>query len=112
MSRESRRLKLQSQLETILGSRNVYFQPPASIHLKYPCIVYNHTRDSRFHADNIPYMEHDEYDLMLITKDPMPDDTLEKLSNIPYNRLNRRFVEDNLYHFSYGLILTERIPNE
>ena len=34
------RLELQSVLEQTLGSRNVYFQPPASVKMKYPAIVY------------------------------------------------------------------------
>ena len=35
-----RRLELQSELEKILGSRNVYYQPLPSLKLQYPCIVY------------------------------------------------------------------------
>ena len=35
-----RRLQLQSKLEEVIGSRNVYFQPPETMRLEYPCIVY------------------------------------------------------------------------
>ena len=34
------RLQLQAQLEEMLGSRNVYYQPPESVKLEYPAIVY------------------------------------------------------------------------
>ena len=34
------RPNLQTMLEQILGSRNVYFQPPESLKLNYPAIVY------------------------------------------------------------------------
>lgn len=34
------RLNLQTFLEEILESRNVYFQPPESVKMKYPAIVY------------------------------------------------------------------------
>ena len=34
------RLDLQTFLEEILESRNVYFQPPESVKMKYPAIVY------------------------------------------------------------------------
>ena len=36
----SNRLDLQAIFEKILGSRNVYFQPPESVKLNYPAIVY------------------------------------------------------------------------
>ena len=35
------RLELQTLLEEILGSRNVYFQPPESVKMNYPAIVYS-----------------------------------------------------------------------
>ena len=35
------RLELHEEFCNILGSRSVYFQPPASIKLNYPCIVYS-----------------------------------------------------------------------
>ena len=36
----NRRLELQTKLENLIQSRNVYFQPPASVRLVYPCVVY------------------------------------------------------------------------
>ena len=35
------RLELQSKLEELLGSRNVYYQPPESLKMKYPAIRYS-----------------------------------------------------------------------
>ena len=35
------RLELQTKLEELMDSRNVYFQPPTSTTISYPCIVYN-----------------------------------------------------------------------
>ena len=40
MTTTERRLELHEILCTILGSRNVYFQPPESIKMNYPAIVY------------------------------------------------------------------------
>ena len=34
------RLILHDELITLLGSSNVYFQPPTSIKMNYPCIIY------------------------------------------------------------------------
>ena len=36
----SKRKDLQKLLEQTLGSRNVYFQPPATIKMQYPAIRY------------------------------------------------------------------------
>ena len=35
------RLDLQKIFEDILGSKNVYFQPPESLKMKYPAIRYS-----------------------------------------------------------------------
>ena len=37
------RYELHEFLCEILGSRNVYFQPPESVKMKYPAIVYERT---------------------------------------------------------------------
>lgn len=111
MSRQTRRLNLQRTLEAIPGIRKVYFQPPASIHLEYPCIVYSYTGDEVLHANNRPYIVRDDYDALLITKDPLPDETMDRMLDIPYTSFDRHFVEDNLHHFSYSLNVIERISN-
>lgn len=112
MSRETRRLNLQSRLEEILGSNNVYFQPPASIHMRYPCFVYNYDNATVLHASNVPYKDYDRYTLTLITKDPLPETVMSEIDSIPYARFSRHFVEDNLHHFSYTVSLTERTNND
>ena len=80
MSLEDRRLRLQSTLESILGSRNVYFQ-----------------------ADNVNYLASDAYDITFITKDPASDEVNEALLRLPYCRFSRHYTNDNLHHFNYSL---------
>lgn len=111
MSRETRRLQIQTILEKILGSKNVYFQPPASITMKYPCIVYNYEYDSSFHADDIRYMIFDRYGVTFITKDSYPSEVLEQLEALPYCKFNRKYSSDNLNHFSFNLTISERTSN-
>ena len=108
MSLESRRLDLQSRLEEILGSRNVYFQPPASISLSYPCIVYSFEGEDTLHSNNVKYKRWYRYSVVLITKNPFPTDLLEALSDTPYSRFDREYQSDNLHHFAYTVILDER----
>ena len=38
------RIKLQAKLEELLGSRNVYYQPPETLKIEYPAIIYSKSR--------------------------------------------------------------------
>ena len=37
----ARRLELQNLLANLLGTNNVYFQPPPTVQMEYPAIVYH-----------------------------------------------------------------------
>lgn len=96
------RLELQTKLEHILGSKNVYFQPPENIKIKYPCIIYSRESSDVQHADNIKYVKHKGYQLTYVDKNPdspIPD-TIEELQTC---RFDRHFVSDNLHHFVFTL---------
>ena len=109
MSLETRRTKLHENLEDILGSENVYFQPPSSITLKYPCIIYAYEDLVTLHANNASFINRDRYTVTMITKDPMPEETLEKLNEMPYTSFDRHYASDNLHHFAFTTHLLERI---
>lgn len=99
----SNRLELQAQLESLLGSQNVYFQPPENIKLRYPCIIYSLSRPVVKKADDGNYYKRNLYNLTLIFKDPdsdLPDKILEGFS---YCSFDRSFVNDNLYHNTFSL---------
>ena len=97
------RLKLQENLEKILGNRNVYFQPPASVNLKYPCIIYDLAAIRSTYADNLPYAANKSYTLKLIHKDP--DNTIsEELAKLPMCKFDRTYVSDNLYHYVFSIV--------
>ena len=51
----SRRLDLQKELEILLGINQVYFQPPATIKLSYPCIIYSIGIGNAKYANNKTY---------------------------------------------------------
>lgn len=98
----TRREKLQETLIDILGSDNVYFQPPPSILLKYPCIVYHRDFRSMSYADNKPYKHKQRYQVTVI--DPNPDSTIhEKVAELPLCSYDRNFTTDNLNHDVYDL---------
>ena len=97
-----RRLELQQLLEDILGSSNVYFQPPNNIRMTYPCIVYALSSDRRLHADNHIYHRRKRYDVTVISRDP--DDPLpDTVSNIQYSSFDRRFISDGLTHDTFTI---------
>ena len=58
------RLELQKYLEDLLGSRQVYFQPPASIQMKYPAIVYSLSNMNNIPANNDSYLVDKTYELI------------------------------------------------
>ncbi|WP_300899399.1 hypothetical protein [Turicimonas muris] len=96
------RLELQKLLEDILGSRNVYFQPPESIKIKYPCIIYERSDESVEYADNVKYRKHKLYSITIIDKDP-DSEFPDKIEDIEYCEFERSFANDNLNHFVYRL---------
>lgn len=97
------RIELQEALEDFLGSRNVYYQPPETIKLKYPCILYEKSRVQQVYADNITYLKHKNYELTLIYRDAdstLPDDILDYFQGISFDRA---YKADNLYHETYTI---------
>ena len=50
------RYELHEFLCEILGSRNVYFQPPESVKMKYPAIVYERTEIKNRFANDAVYI--------------------------------------------------------
>lgn len=96
------RLELQTMLEDILGSRNVYFQPPASIKMQYPAIVYSRSNIGNTNADDAMYTQNRSYEVTVI--DANPDSSIvDRLSRIPKCRFDRHFSSDNLNHDVFTL---------
>lgn len=91
------RLELQSLLESLLGSRNVYFQPPESIKMNYPAITYSVNDIDKKSADNTAYLLTKQYQLIVIDK-KTDNPVIEKLLKLQYCTYDRQFKMDNLYH--------------
>ena len=51
----SRRLELHRILSAIPGVKKAYFQPPATVKMVYPCIVYELNNMDTQYADDKPY---------------------------------------------------------
>lgn len=74
--------KLQSILEDILGSSEVYFQPPSDRTRKYPCIEYALSDVQQMYADNKTYLAIPRYTITHFNK--LPDMTIpNKILKLP-----------------------------
>ncbi len=98
------RLELHELLCQILGSREVYFQPPESVKMKYPAIVYSRNRIENVSADNVIYKQDVSYSIMVIDRDP-DSEIVEKVSRIPHILYDRSYVADNLNHDVFILFI-------
>lgn len=96
------RLQLQTLLEGLLGSRNVYFQPPANLEMNYPAIVYARDNMDSIFADNDPYRVTKRYQVTVIDKNP--DSTIpDKVIGLRHCAYSRGFKADNLNHDIFTL---------
>jgi hypothetical protein len=96
------RLDLHKMFEDILGSKNVYFQPPTSVLMKYPAIRYSRSKIENVRAGNSVYKQHNAYEVIVIYKDP--DSALPmQVSQLPLCSFDRHYVSDNLYHDVFTL---------
>lgn len=96
------RLELQALLVDILGSGNVYFQPPPTVKLEYPCVIYKRDFVNTDFADNKPYKHKKRYQVTVVSHDP-DNDIHEKVAALPMCSYDRFYTADNLNHDVYNL---------
>ena len=99
----NRRIELQSKLEGILGTNQVYFQPPASVKILYPCFVYRIGSGDAKYANNMTYSYVNSYDVLYITKRPDLDMIDQVLRELPMCRLNNTYCSEGLNHYAFTL---------
>lgn len=93
------RLELQRELETLLGSRNVYFQSPKSGSMKYPCIRYSLSDIDHKRANNRIYGSINKYEVIIMDLDPDSEIHTKLLEHFQTCSFERFYVSDNLNHF-------------
>ena len=96
------RLSLHNELKEVLGLSNVYFQPPESIKMRYPAIVYELDSILKDYANDESYSVKKRYKATLITDNP-DTEIVDALVNLPYCEYDRSYISDNLYHFNFKL---------
>lgn len=96
------RLELHGLLSRILGTNQVYFQPPPTVNMEYPCIVYRRDYEKAEHADDRPYARRKRYQVVVIDTDPdsiIPD----QIAELPLCSFDRFYTADNLNHDVFKL---------
>lgn len=97
------RLELHEKLVEILGTRFVFFQPPSSIKLTYPCIIYKRDNENLVYANDDRYLGTKRYLITIV--DQNPDSTIpDRLSTFfRYCSFTNHYIVDNLNHNIYTL---------
>ena len=96
------RLQLHEMLVEILGTGSVYFQPPPTVNMVYPCLVYRRDFANTKFADNKPYLHRKRYQVTVIDQNP-DSDIPERIAALPMCVVDRFFTADGLNHDVYQL---------
>lgn len=88
--------------ENLLGSKNVYFQPPEKSRIQYPCIIYNFSNIKQRHADNAPYSTNKRYRVTYVDKNP-DNIIVDKIATLPKCSMDNAMIIDTLYHYEFTL---------
>lgn len=91
------RLQLQSKLEELLGTKNVYYQPPESLKMEYPAIRYSRININNKYADDIKYSAVNCYEIIVIDRKP-DNEVIQKILDLPLSSYDRHYTSDNLNH--------------
>jgi hypothetical protein len=97
------RIDLHEELCDVLGSKNVYFQPPESVKMKYDAIRYALGGKTIVRANNKAYRSTNQYEGVVITKDPdttIPDQLIARFEMCS---VGRPYVSDNLHHYPFTI---------
>lgn len=102
-----KRIQLSNELHDLLRENgypeNVYYQPPSSVMMEYPCVRYNRSDIVTMYADNLIYSKADQYTLIVI--DPDPDSKIPDIlmSHFTHIKFDRPYTANNLNHFVFTL---------
>lgn len=99
-----KRVELHNKLIEVLPDLpNIYFSPPPSLLISYPCIVYNLDDIPTTKLDGVVYKQRHKYSVTIIDKDPDSELPEQLLSGFKYCTFDRAFITDNLNHYVFEL---------
>ena len=98
---------LQLKLESILGSTNVYYNPPESLKMSFPAIVYNLSDIRQVHADNRKYVDFTTYKITVISKQ-VDNPAIRGVLDLPMTKFSTNYTKNGFYHTVIFLIQKEK----
>lgn len=95
------RLELHDELLKFIPT--VYFQPPSTVVMKYPCIVYGKSPKSREFGNDSIYLSTQQYQVTVIERDPDSTiaDSIEKYFQNCV--ISQNYTTNNLHHTTLNL---------
>lgn len=100
---DPKRLELESELKSILGNNNAYFNAPEGTKMHFPCIRFRRTGYNNRYADDKIYFSKKEYELIAIYKDPDDDLADRILMHFEQIRHERQYKSDGFCHDVFRL---------
>jgi len=96
------RIELHDVLKALLGSTNVYYQPPSTVTMQYPAIVYSRDSMASKYANNYVYNVTTAYGIIVIDRNP---DSLipGKVALLPTAKHTSNYIADNLNHDTFTI---------
>lgn len=88
--------------ELLKFCKNVYFQPPATVKMHYPAIVYSIDYLENRHADNDIYNQGTRYIITIIDEDP-DSKIFEAFKTYRRARFSRAYTADQLNHYVFTI---------
>ena len=100
---EEIRLLFDENLRVATGLSNIYYDPPESMFMEYPAIVYKKTRMPSTYADNVKYIKRMAYEVSIIAEDP---DTkyVDIIRDFKFSSFDRHYIADDLHHDVFTII--------
>ena len=101
------RLDLHEIFIEILGTKGqkisrVYFQPPSTMTMEYPCIIYKRSNRKEFFSNDRMYLNMKQYSVTVVDKNP-DSEIPDKVLDLPYCSHSTTFAVDGLNHDVYTL---------
>jgi len=98
-----KRVDIQEKFKFLLGSNNVYYQPPANLKMKYPAIVYSLDGLDVKRFDNTRLINKNCFSVTHIYRNESENLVETMLMNFEYISFDNRSIVDGIYNDHYTI---------
>jgi hypothetical protein len=98
-----KRVDIQEKFKFLLGSNNVYYQPPANLKMKYPAIVYSLDGLDVKRFDNTRLINKNCFSVTHIYRNESENLVETMLKNFEYISFDNRSIVDGIYNDHYTI---------